>query len=125
MGPANITNRGIDPHQDNFTVGVIDGNGVEIDASTFANSAAGLVEAIDMLTAHGVEQVGVEGPASWGAQIAIAVAAAGFDAREVPAQRSAMQRRARRLDKTDNIDAISAARALLAEPTLGPGSGGV
>ena len=46
--------------------------------------------------------------------------AAGFDAREVPAQRSAAQRRSRRLDKTDVVDAVAAARALLAEPGLGP-----
>ena len=73
-----------------------------------------------MLTAHGVEQVGIEGSAGWGAHAAIALVAAGFDCREVPAQRSAAQRRARRLDKTDVVDAVAAARALLAEPTLGP-----
>ncbi len=42
------------------------------------------------------------------------------DAREVPASRSAAQRRSRRLDKTDAVDAVSSARALQAEPTLGP-----
>jgi transposase len=73
-----------------------------------------------VLTAHGVEQVGIEGSAGWGAHAAIALVAAGFDCREVPAQRSAAQRRSRRLDKTDAVDAVAAARALLAEPTLGP-----
>ena len=72
------------------------------------------------MTAHGVEQVGIEGSAGWGAHAAIALVAAGFDCREVPAQRSAAQRRSRRLDKTDVVDAVAAARALLAEPTLGP-----
>jgi transposase len=48
------------------------------------------------------------------------VVAAGFDAREVPPQRSAAQRRSRRLAKTDAIDAVATARALLAEPSLGP-----
>ena len=38
----------------------------------------------------------------------------------MPAQRSAAQRRSRRLDKTDAVDAVAAARALLAEPTLVP-----
>ena len=85
---------GIDPHQDTFTVGVVD--------------------------AHGVERVGVEGSAKWGAHVAVALCAAGFDAREVPASRSAAQRRSRRLDKTDAVDAVASARALLAEPTLGP-----
>ena len=53
-------------------------------------------------------------------RVAVALAAAGFDAREVPASRSAAQRRSRQLDKTDAVDAVASARALLAEPTLGP-----
>ena len=111
---------GIDPHQDTLTVGIVDANGVELTHETFPNSAVGYVAAIELLTAHGVVGVGVEGSASWGAHVAIALVAARFDAREVPPQRSAAQRRARRLDKTDIVDAVSAARALLAEPTLGP-----
>ena len=60
------------------------------------------------------------GSAKWGAHVAIALSAAGFDTREVPASRSPAQRRSRRLDKTDAVDAVAAASALLAEPTLGP-----
>jgi transposase len=111
---------GIDPHQDTFTVGVVDSNGVEIAYETFANTGAGYASAIDVLMTHGVRMVGVEGSASWGAHVAIAVVAGGFDAREVPAQRSAAQRRSRRLGKTDAVDAVATARALLAEPSLGP-----
>lgn len=111
---------GIDPHQDNFTVAVIDPVGVELGHHSYENSAAGYLEAIDFLGEHLVESVGVEGSASWGAHIAIALVSAGFDCREVPAQRSAIQRRARRADKTDTVDAYSAARALQAEPHLGP-----
>ena len=111
---------GIDPHQDNFTVGIVDQHGVAVTNQAFDNSAAGFVEATDLLTTHGVQQVGVEGSAKWGAQLAIALVAAGFDTREVPPQRTASQRRSRRLDKTDAVDAIAAARALQAEPTLGP-----
>ena len=111
---------GIDPHQSNFTVAVVDANGVEITHASFANSGAGYVEAIELLGAHDVSVVGVEGSASWGSHVAIALVAAGFDAREVPPVRAAQQRRARRLAKTDNVDAVSTARALLAEPTLGP-----
>lgn len=59
---------GIDPHQDQFTVGITDTNGIEIAHDSFPNSAAGYVEAIDMLATHGVESVGVEGSASWGAR---------------------------------------------------------
>ena len=32
---------GIDPHQDNLTVGIIDSNGVEITHRAFPNSSAG------------------------------------------------------------------------------------
>ena len=111
---------GIDPHQDQFTVGVVDRNGVEIAHRTFPNSAKGFTAVIDLLTTQGVQCVGVEGSASWGAHVSIALVAARFDVREVPAQRSAAQRRSRRLEKTDVIDAIATARALLSEPSLGP-----
>ena len=111
---------GIDPHQDQSTVAVVDGNGVAVEHATFPNQGAGYAAAVDFLAAHGVALVGVEGSASWGAHVAVALVAAGFDAREVPGQRSAAQRRARRLAKTDLIDAEACARALLAEPTLGP-----
>ena len=111
---------GIDPHQDTFTVGIVDAHGVEITHETFENTAAGYLGAIGLLGAHGVRQVGVEGSAKWGAHVAIALAAAGFDACEVPPSRSAAQRRSRRLDKTDAVDAVASARALQAEPTLGP-----
>lgn len=111
---------GIDPHQDNFTVGIVDANGVEITHQTFANTSASFCEAIDLIRAHDVELVGIEGSASWGAHVAIAIVAAGFDAREVPPQRSSSQRRSRRLAKTDAVDAVAIARALLAEPSLGP-----
>lgn len=110
---------GIDPHQSTFTVGIVDAVGVEIAHGTFDNNAVGYVAAIDLLHMHKVERVGVEGSASWGAHVSIALVAAGLDAREVPPQRSAGQRRIRRLDKTDSVDAISTARAVLAEPTLG------
>ena len=111
---------GIDPHQDSYTVGIVDTNGVELTHETFPTTAAGYLDGIELLSTHGVGQVGIEGSAGWGAHAAIAFVAAGLDCREVPAQRSAAQRRARRLDKTDAVDAVAAARALLAEPTLGP-----
>ncbi len=101
---------GIDPHQDTFTVGIVDAHGIEITHETFDNTAAGYLGAIGLLDAHGVRQVGVEGSAKWGAHVAVALAAAGFDAREVPPSRSAAQRRSPRLDKTDAVDAVASAR---------------
>lgn len=109
---------GIDPHQDTFTVGIIDQHGIAVVDATFANSAAGYCHAIELLTAHSVDVVGIEGSAKWGAHAGIAITAAGFDTREVPPNRSAAQRRSRRLDKTDVIDAVATARAVQAEPTL-------
>src|SRR5262249_12597691 len=106
--------------QDNFTVGIVDAVGVEITRSSFDNGAAGYVAAIELLRVHGVDRVGIEGSAGGGDHVAIALVAAQFDAREVPPQRTAQQRRSRRHDKTDNVDALATARAVLAEPTLGP-----
>jgi hypothetical protein len=85
---------GIDPHQDTFTVAVIDPNGVETVHDTFDNSSCGYVAAIELLNTQGVARVGVEGSASWGSHVAVALAAAGVDAREVPrnAQRSSVER---------------------------------
>jgi transposase len=111
---------GIDPHQSSFTAAVIDTNGVEVTHASYPNTADGYIAVIELLSTHDVHLVGVEGSASWGSHVAIALAAAGFDAREVPPQRAAQQRRSRRLAKTDNVDAVSTARALLAEPALGP-----
>jgi transposase len=111
---------GIDPHQDTFTLAVVDSNGIEIETASFPNSGAGYLQASDLLATHRVERVGIEGSASWGQHVAIALVAAGFDAREVPPQRSAQQRRSRRHAKTDRVDAAATARALLGEPSLGP-----
>jgi len=111
---------GIDPHQDSFTLGIVNQHGIEVCHETFDNNAVGYVEAIDRLTTHRVQLVGVEGSAKWGAHVSIALIAGGLDAREVPPSRSAAQRRSRRLEKTDAVDAIATARALQAEPTLGP-----
>ena len=56
---------GIDPHQGTFTVGIVDPNGVELVHETFPTSAVGYLDAIELLTTHGVERVGVEGSAGW------------------------------------------------------------
>ena len=46
---------GIDPHQDSFTVGLVDPNGVEIDVETFTNRGSGYAAAIEVLRTHRVE----------------------------------------------------------------------
>lgn len=111
---------GIDPHQASFTAAVIDHYGAEVARHVFDNTASGYLEAIDWFGTHDANLVGIEGSAKWGAHVAIALTAADFDVREVSPERAAIQRRSRRLDKTDAIDAIGTARALQAEPDLGP-----
>jgi len=69
---------GIDPHQESFTVGIIDPNGVGVTHSSFPNTAAGFIETIDLLTTHGVESVGIEGSGKLGAHVAIALMAGRF-----------------------------------------------
>jgi hypothetical protein len=69
---------GIDPHQSNFTVAIVDANDVEITHASFANGGAGYIEAIELPSSHGVRRVGVEGSESWGSHVAIALVAAGF-----------------------------------------------
>lgn len=111
---------GIDPHRDTFTMAIITAAGVEVVGECFDNTASGYCDLIELLAERHVEQVGVEGSGSWGSHVAAALVSAGFDTREVPPQRSAAQRRARRSEKTDHADAVATARALLADPRLGP-----
>jgi transposase len=113
---------GVDPHKLTVTVAVIDVLGVEIAALSFANSDAGLAEALTWLASLGVEvvRVGVEGSSGHGRHAAERLVAAGFDTREVPPRRTAERRRARRRAKSDHEDALAIARATAAEPTLGP-----
>ena len=111
---------GIDAHQNTITVAVIDPTGQQVAVESFDNKIDGYCQAAELLSTHSVHLVGVECSGSWGAHVAVALHTSGFDVREVPPNRGAGQRRARRLAKTDVIDSISIARAVLAEPTLGP-----
>ena len=111
---------GIDAHQNTITIAVIDPTGQQVVVESFDNKISGYCQTAELLTTHRVQVVGVECSGSWGAHTAVALHSAGFDVREVPPNRGAGQRRARRLAKTDVIDAVSIARAVLAEPTLGP-----
>lgn len=115
-----LNTAGIDTHQDTLTIGIVDSNGIEGCVEVVANTASGFAEAAELLTTHSVETVGIECSGSWGANCAVALHAFGYDVREVPPTRGAWQRRSRRLAKTDAIDAVCIARAMLAEPDLGP-----
>jgi transposase len=67
-----------------------------------------------------IDRIGVEGSGSLGRPLMIALSAAGYDVREVQANRTAERRRRRRRAKTDIEDAEAIARETLADPDLPP-----
>jgi transposase len=67
-----------------------------------------------------IGRIGVEGSAGFGRHITQALAAAGYDVREVQANRTAERRRRRRRHKTDREDAEAIARETLADAGLPP-----
>ncbi|WP_269811398.1 IS110 family RNA-guided transposase [Kineosporia rhizophila] len=102
---------GADTHADTIHVAVIDVLGKDVADAEFPATGPGYAAAIAFLTGHGiVEQVGIEGTSSYGAGLALALAAAGLGVVEVNRPDRA-ERRAR--GKSDPIDAYQAARAVL------------
>ncbi|GLY20253.1 IS110 family transposase [Kineosporia sp. NBRC 101677] len=102
---------GADTHADTIHVAVIDFLGKDVADAEFPATGPGYAAAIAFLTGHGiVEQVGIEGTSSYGAGLALALAAAGLGVVEVNRPDRA-ERRAR--GKSDPIDAYQAARAVL------------
>jgi transposase len=67
-----------------------------------------------------VDRVGVEGSGSLGRPVVLALMAAGYDVREVQANRTAERRKRRRRANTDVEDAEAIARETLADPYLPP-----
>lgn len=106
---------GVDPHADTIHVAVITMVGKVVGDAEFATTGGGYRRAIAFLTSHGdVQQVGVEGAASYGAGITRALTDAGIEVVEVDRPtRSARRRKG----KSDQLDAYHAARAVLAERT--------
>jgi len=67
-----------------------------------------------------IDRIGIEGSAFLGRPLVLALAAAGYDTREVQANRTAERRGRRRRAKTDSEDAEAIARETLAHPDLPP-----
>ena len=113
---------GIDPHKNSVTIGLVDMFGAEIAVASFANTGAGLQQALMWLGDRSIElvRIGVEGSSGHGRHVAERLAEAGHDVREVPTRRTAERRRARRRAKSDREDAFAIARATAGEPGLGP-----
>ena len=109
---------GIDAHKHTFTVAVLDGRGGRCGIGSFPTSPDGLTDMLALLDSFGfaIGRIGVEGSAGLGRHVAAFLVAAGYDVREVQANRTAeRRRRRRRRHKTDREDAEAIARETLAD----------
>jgi transposase len=113
---------GIDPHKHTATIAVVNALGVLITRLSFAVTESGVAELLALLRGTGlvIDRVGVEGSGGLGRPLTLALAAAGYDVREVPASRTAERRKRRRRAKTDTEDAEAIARETLSDPGLPP-----
>lgn len=120
----NITHAvaGIDPHKHSATVAVVNLVGVVVARLSFTVTRAGIEELLGLLRDTGLvlDRIGVEGSGGLGRPVVLALAAAGYDVREVPASRTNERRKRRRRAKTDIEDAEAIARETLSDPGLPP-----
>ena len=108
---------GVDTHKDVHVAAVLDELGRLLGTSRSRRRPLAIGSCCRWLRSHGeVVAVGIEGTGSWGAGVARHLSAQGVDVREV--MRPNRQHR-RRHGKSDEADAIGAARAVLAGDALG------
>ena len=109
--PAQVTTGGVDTHLDVHVVAALDAFGGVLGTSSFPTTAAGYRKLLVWLRSFGeLGRVGVEGTGSYGAELSRHLTANGVTVIEV--SRPNRQTR-RRYGKTDVIDAIAAARAVM------------
>lgn len=103
---------GVDTHTDTHTLAILTEHGATVSTATFTADGRGYAALIQALSAAGpVRAVGVEGTNSYGAGLSRALQVAGFTVLEVLRP----TRQVRRMDgKSDPIDAVEAARTVLA-----------
>ncbi|MGI5292006.1 IS110 family transposase [Nonomuraea polychroma] len=113
---------GIDPHKNTATIALGDLRGGLHETASFAITEAGMADMLAFLLDSEllIDRIGVEGPGSLGRPLVIALAAAGYDVREVQPNRIADRRRRRRRAKTDIEDAEAIARETLTDPDRPP-----
>jgi transposase len=115
--PLRYVTGGVDTHKDLHVGAVLDGTGRLLGTESFPTTTAGYRQLWRWLRAHGeVVAVGVEGTGAWGAGLARFLTAQGVVVHEV--MRPNRQHR-RRYGKSDQADAIGAARAVLAGEATG------
>src|SRR5262245_59119650 len=114
---------GVDTHLDVHVAAVVDANGGVLAVESFATTPAGHVGLSQWLLSFGVvERVGVEGTGAYGAGLARHLAREGLVVIEV--DRPNRQQR-RRNGKSDQLDAIEAARGALSGRVSGLAKSGV
>jgi transposase len=108
---------GVDTHKDTHTAAVLDSAGRILGTEQFTTTRAGFGALLQWLRSFGtVEQVGVEGTGAYGAGLTRFLAEAGVTVVEVDRP----DRKTRRWQgKSDPIDAVCAARAVLAGTRTG------
>lgn len=103
---------GVDTHADTHTVAALNSLGQLLGHATFPTGSAGYGALLSWLGEHGqVHRVGIEGTGSYGAGLSRHLAGQGVTVVEV--DRPNRQQR-RRHGKSDPVDAVAAARAVLA-----------
>jgi transposase len=110
---------GIDPHKLTLTATVADARGGILASESFRVSGGGHRALEAWARQFGlVARWGVEGAAGWGRHTAIFLIGRGHDVRDVCANRTARQDRARQRGKSDTLDSERIAREVLAHPLL-------
>lgn len=113
---------GIDPRKRTATICLVDQRGEAQQAASFGVTPAGITDLLGFLSDNElvIDRIGIEGSSGLGQPLTLALAAAGYDVREVQPNRTAERRRRRRRAKTDIEDAEAIARETLADPHLPP-----
>jgi transposase len=106
-----VVTGGVDTHRDVHVAAALDHNGGVLGVEFFTADRAGYRALLDWLASHGlVDRVGVEGTGAYGAGLSRHLQAAGVTVIEVDRPNRQVRRRA---GKSDPIDAIEAARAVI------------
>lgn len=112
-----VVTGGVDTHQDLHVAAALDQLGRVLGTESFPATLLGYRQLLSWLRGHGrVAKIGVEGTGSYGAALARSLTAAGVVVIEVARPNRQVRRR---YGKTDVIDAIAAARAVLSGEAAG------
>jgi len=112
-----VVTGGVDTHQDQHVAAALDQLGRVLGTESFPTTVAGYRQLLAWLRRHGqLDKVGVEGTGSYGTALARHLTAAGVEVIEVARPNRQVRRR---FGKSDVIDAIAAARAVLSGEASG------